>query len=127
MRARWRWCWSLSEEIGARRVLFRSRGWAIFALTGMVLLWGWRWMEQAQARRMLENTQVAAAPVRRVGLEPYMINPFRWHAILETAEYYQFAEIDTRTGEIASDPHQDMFFKPPATPATRSEEHTSEL
>jgi len=27
-------------------------------------------------------------------------HPFRWHAILETAEYYQTAEIDTRTGRL---------------------------
>jgi inner membrane protein len=119
------WILGLADaEIGVRRKAFRGRGWAIFALFGMVLLWGWRWMEQAQARRMLENTQVAAAPVNRIGLEPYMINPFRWHAILETADFYQFAEIDTRTGEIASDPHQDVLFKPPATAATEAAKRT---
>ena len=119
------WLLGLTDaEIGVRRMAFRGRGWAIFALAGMVLLWGWRWMEQAQARRMLENTQVAAAPVNRVGLEPYMINPFRWHAILETADNYQFAEIDTRTGEIASDPHQDVLFKPPPTAATEAAKRT---
>jgi inner membrane protein len=53
-----------------------------------------------------------------------MINPFRWHAILETADFYQFAEIDTRSGEIASDPHQDMLFKPPATAATVAAKRT---
>ena len=81
-------------------------------------------MEQAQVRQMLENTQVAAAPVKRIGLEPYMINPFRWHAILETADYYQTAEIDTRTGEIVSDPRQDLLYKPPATAATEAAKRT---
>ena len=119
------WLLGLTDaEIGVRRKAFRGRGWAIFALTGMVLLWGWRWMEQAQARQMLENTQVAAAPVKRVGLEPYMVDPFRWHAILETADYYQFAEIDTRSGEIVSDPRQDVLFKPPATAATEAAKRT---
>jgi inner membrane protein len=119
------WILGLADaEIGVRRKAFRGRGWAVFALTGMVLLWGWRWMEQAQARRMLENAQVAAAPVKRVGLEPYMINPFRWHAILETADYYQTAEIDTRTGEIVSDPHQDVLYKPPVTAATEAAKRT---
>jgi inner membrane protein len=90
----------------------------------MVLLWGWRWMEQAQARQMLENTQVAAALVKRIGLEPYPINPYRWHAILETADYYQTAEIDTWTGEIVSDPHQDVLYKPPVTAATEAAKRT---
>ncbi len=103
---------------------FRGRGWAIFALTGMVLLWGWRWAEQAQARALLENTQIATAPVKRMALEPYPINPFRWHAILETDGYYQTAEIDTRTGEIVSDPQRDVIYKPPATAATEAAKRT---
>jgi inner membrane protein len=119
------WLLGLTDaEIGARRKAFRGRGWAIFALTGMVLLWGWRWMEQAKARQMIENAQVAATPVKRVGLEPYMVNPFRWHAILETAGYYQTAEVDTWSGEIVSDPHQDVIYKPAATVATEAAKRT---
>ena len=53
-----------------------------------------------------------------------MINPFRWHAILETADFYQTAEIDTRSGEIVSDPHQDVLYKPPATAATEAAKRT---
>ena len=53
------WLLGLADrEIGARRMPFRGRGWAIFALTGMVLFWCWRWAEQAQARASLENIQV---------------------------------------------------------------------
>ena len=111
-------------EIDARRVAFRGRGWAIFALTGMVLLWGWRWAEHAQARALVENAQIATAPVKRMALEPYAINPFRWHAILETAEYYQTAEIDTRSGTITSDPQTDVIFKPHATAATEAAKRT---
>jgi inner membrane protein len=114
----------IGGEIGARREAFRGRGWAIFALTGMVLLWGWRWAEQGRARAMVENAAIATAPVKRMALEPYPINPFRWHAILETDAYYQTAEIDTRTGEIASDPHRDVLFKPPATAATEAAKRT---
>ena len=111
-------------EIGARRVAFRGRGWAIFALTGMVLLWGWRWAEHAQAQALVENAQIATAPVKRMALEPYPVNPFRWHAILETAEYYQTAEIDTRSGAITSDPQTDVIFKPSATAATEAAKRT---
>ena len=69
-------------------------------------------------------SQVATAPVTRMAMEPYPINPFRWHAILETAEFYQTAEIDTRTGEIDSDPQQDVLFKPPDTPAVEAAKRT---
>jgi inner membrane protein len=114
----------IGGEIGERRERFRGRGWAIFALVGMVVLWGWRWTEQAQARVLVENQQIASEPVKRMALEPYPINPFRWHAILETADFYQMAEIDTRTGEIASDPQNDVLYKPPATAAVEAAKQT---
>jgi inner membrane protein len=114
----------IGGEIGVRRTAFRGRGWAIFALTGMVLLWGWRWAEQGRARVLAENAAIATAPVKRMALEPYPINPFRWHAILETEAYYQTAEINTRTGEIVSDPQTDVIFKPPTTAATEAAKRT---
>jgi inner membrane protein len=119
------WLFGLADsEIGARRTPFRGRGWAIFALTGMVVFWCWRWAEQAQARASLENIQVTAAPLTRMALEPYPVNPYRWHAILETADLYQTAEINTWTGEIASDPHRDAIYKPADTPAVEAAKQT---
>ncbi len=119
------WLLGLADsEIGAKKKKFRGRGWAIFALTGMVLLWGWRWAEQGRARSLAENTQISAAPVKRMALEPYPINPFHWHAILETAEYYQTAEINTLSGEIVSDPRQDVIYKPAETAATEAAKRT---
>jgi inner membrane protein len=119
------WVLGLADrEIGARRKRFRGRGWAIFALVGMVTLGCWRWAERAQAGVMLDNTQVASAPVTRFALEPYPINPFRWHAILETADFYQTAEIDTRTQSILSDPRHDVMYKPIDTPAVEAAKRT---
>jgi len=112
------------REIGARRPAFRGRGWAIFALTAMVMFWCWRWAEHAQALAMAGNIQIAADPVKRMAMEPYPINPFRWHAILETDSYYQTAEINTRTGSIDSDSRRDVLFKPPATAATEAAKRT---
>jgi len=114
----------IGGEIGVRRVAFRGRGWAIFALTGMVLLWGWRWAEQGRARMLVENSAITAAPVKRMALEPYPVNLFHWHAILETAEYYQTAEINTLSGEIVSDPRRDVLYKPSVTAATEAAKRT---
>jgi inner membrane protein len=114
----------IGGEIGAKKKEFRGRGWAIFALTGMVLLWGWRWSEQGRARTLVENARIVTAPVKRIALEPYPANPFHWHAILETDAFYQTAEIDTRTGEIASDSPSQMLYKPPMTAATEAAKRT---
>jgi inner membrane protein len=119
------WLLGLADrEIGARKKPFRGRGWAIFALVGMVTLWCWRWGEHAQGLVMLQNMQVAREPVTRMALEPYPVNPYRWHAILETQDYYQTAEVNTWTGSIESDPQQDVLYKPADTPAVEAAKQT---
>jgi inner membrane protein len=114
----------IGGEIGVRRTPFRGRGWAIFALTGMVLLWGWRWAEQGRARMLVESAQIATAPVKRMALEPFPITPFHWHTIQETSAYYQTAEVNTFTGEIVSDPLRNIIFKPSVTPAVEAAKQT---
>jgi inner membrane protein len=73
---------------------------------------------------MLSKTQVAVDPVTRIGLEPYPMNPYRWHAILETARYYQFAEIDTLKDTIDSDSKRDVLFKPDSDAAVEAAKRT---
>ncbi len=111
-------------EIGAKKKQFRGQGWAIFALVGIVAFWGWRWSEQGRARMLVENAEITTAPVKRMAFEPYPINPFHWHAILETEAYYQVAEIDSRSGEILSDLNRDVIFKPPVTAASEAAKRT---
>ncbi|MGP8252345.1 MAG: metal-dependent hydrolase [Terracidiphilus sp.] len=123
------WLFGLADqEIGARRRRFRGRGWAIFALGGMVALWGWRWFEHEQALTMLARTEVTREPVIRLALEPYPVNPYRWRAILETRDFYQTAEIDTFNPDspvaVTSDPEQDVMYKPADTPAVEAARQT---
>jgi inner membrane protein len=119
------WLFGLADrEIGARRNPFRGRGWAIFALAGMIVLWGWRWSEHAHALALVQNAQIASAPVKRMAAEPYPVNPFRWHVIVETADFYQTAEVNTRTGEVDSDPQRDVLYKPPADAAVEAAKRT---
>ena len=119
------WVFGLADrEIGARRKRFRGRGWAIFALGGMVLLGCWRWTEHGQALALLQNADVAPEPVLRMAAEPYPVNPFRWHTMLETADFFQTAEINTRTSSIDSDPNRDVLYKPADTPAVEAAKRT---
>ena len=112
------------REIGARRVAFRGRAWAIFALSGFFVLGCWRWAEHAQAAVLLQSTQVASAPVKRLAIEPYPVNPFHWHAILQTDSFYQTAEVNTNTGSIDSDPQRDVLYMPADTPAVEVAKRT---
>jgi inner membrane protein len=119
------WILGLTDaEIGARKQQFHGRGWAIFALVGMVAVWCWRWSEQAQARASLENIQVTTAPISRMAFEPYPVNPYRWHVIMETPQYYQTAEVSTWTNDVDTDPRQDVIYKPDVTPAVEIAKQT---
>jgi inner membrane protein len=119
------WVLGLADrEIGARKQRFRGRGWAIFALSGMLVLGCWRWAEHAQALVMVSNAPISTEPPLRVAAEPYMVNPFRWHAIVETPNLYQTAEINTHTGSIDSDPLRDVLYKPANTAAVEAAKQT---
>jgi inner membrane protein len=119
------WVLGLADrEIGARKQRFRGRGWAIFALIGMLMLGCWRWAEHARALVMVSSTPISREPALRVAAEPYMVNPFRWHAIVETSSLYQTAEINTRTDSIESDPLRDVLYKPADTAAVEAAKQT---
>jgi len=90
----------------------------------MVILWCFRWAEHASARNLVEAANVTPTPARRIALEPYPINPWRWHAILETDTTWQTAEVDTRTSQVVSDPRTDVLFKPQPSPAIEAAKRT---
>jgi inner membrane protein len=108
----------VSSEVGARRTAFRGRGWAIAALTAMVALWGWRAVEREKAVQLALANDYNGAQVVRVDVNPSPVNPFRWHAVVETAMTYQLATVDTWNEAVASNEHTDVFYKPPTTLAT---------
>jgi inner membrane protein len=112
----------IGSEVGARRPVFRGRGWAIFALAAMVCLWGWRWVEHDDAVQLASTAAYGpdsqGAEVLRVTASPYPGNPYRWHTVVETPGFYQIATTDTLRATVATDPEQDIFYKPPTTLAT---------
>lgn len=119
------WLLGLADrEIGARAKPFRGRGWAVFALAGMTALGGLRWWEHARAIDLAEAAGVVSAPILRVAAEPYPVNPFRWHAIFETAGFYQTAEVNTWTGAVDSNSGSGVIYKPTVTPAVEAAKRT---
>lgn len=139
----------IAGEVGARKPAFRGRGWAIFALAAVVVMWGWRWYEHDAAAEMAGNAsygpgttgvvqrqsssadddvlpppKAAAtaipAEILRVTADPYPANPFLWQTVVETPTYYQVATVDVWKGTVETDPARDLFYKPQWTPAVRA-------
>lgn len=113
----------IGSEVGARRGVFRGRGWAIFALFAMVVLWGWREIEHDAAVQLASTAaygpNATGAEVLRVTASPYPVNPYHWHTVVETPNFYQTAAVDTLRSTIATDPEHDLFYKPAETTATQ--------
>jgi len=112
------------REITSRRTPFPGRNWAIFALAGMVVIWCLRYAERVQAEALILSNPITTVAVDRVAAEPYPWDPFRWHVIVETPNFYQFAEVNTKSGDIESDPQTDQLFKPLDTPAVEAAKQT---
>jgi inner membrane protein len=111
------WLLGLADrEIGARKQPFRGRGWAIAALTLVAVWWGVRNAEHAHALEMARTGSWTREPLIRAAAEPHMVDPFAWHVILETQDYYQTAEVETIGDHVETD-DADVIYKPPVTAA----------
>ena len=108
----------INSEVGERRAAFRGRGWAIAALVAIVALWGWRAVEHQKAVQLATAADYKGAQVLRVSVNPYPINPFRWHAVVETPQTYQLSTIDSFNETVTTNAQGDTFYKPPTTLAT---------
>ena len=114
------WLFGLADsEIGARRKLFRGRGWSVAALVFIVLWWSLRNAEHAHAVHLVEQAGIVGEPILRIDAEPYPIDPFQWHVIADTKDFYQTAEVHTLHDRIEdrSPDGDDVLYKPEVTPA----------
>jgi inner membrane protein len=106
----------INSEVGAKKERFRGRGWAIFALTAVVALWGWRSIERDNAIG-LAKTELGE-PALRLFADPYPTNPYQWNVIAETPDAYRIFTVNALRNEAVSSPDRDTIFKPPTTLAT---------
>jgi inner membrane protein len=111
------WLFGLADrEIGARRTLFRGRGWSIAALIFIVLWWSLRNAEHAHAIELVRNGGFVSETISRIDAEPSIANPFTWRVIAETRDFYQVIGVETLHNQVESDTAA-IIYKPQVTPA----------
>ncbi len=106
----------ISEEIGERRKGPRGRGAAIAALACVVVIWGVRDYQHRRALSAMNSLLYHGAEPVRVAAYPYMINPFRWHGVVETADFFETVPVNSRAPQV-NDEEGILFYKPPETAA----------
>jgi inner membrane protein len=109
----------INQEIGARSTGPRGRAGAIFALACLVLVWGVRDYQHGRAVTAMNSFLYHGATPLRLAAYPYMINPFRWHGVVETPGFFETVPVNSLAPEV-DDSHGLVFYKPAETDASRA-------
>ena len=108
----------IDQEIGRKQKGPKGRGAAIAALAVMVLLWAVRDFEHRRAVNALQARTYGQTEPIRVGAFPSYLNPFVWHGVVETQDFFAVAEVDSSGPEVDPGNNLQRIDKPPETPAT---------
>ena len=106
----------VSQEIGARSKGPRGRVGAILALVCVVVIWGVRDYQHRRALGAMNSFLYHDAEPQRLAAYPYMINPFRWHGVVETQDFLETVPVNSLAFEVNSDAGI-QYYKPPVTDA----------
>jgi inner membrane protein len=104
----------VSQEVGARSKSPRGRGGAIAALVFVVILWGYRDDQHRRALSALDSFVYHQAEPMRVAAYPYPINPFHWHGVVETKDFFETVPVNSLAPDVDNEAGI-LFYKPPET------------
>jgi len=60
-------------------------------------------------------TYKQAVPIK-VGAYPFLVNPFRWHGVVETESFFQTLPVNSMVPEVDAQSEAQTYFKPEETP-----------
>ena len=107
----------INQEIGAPSKGPRGRVGAIAALVCVVLIWGVRDYQHRRALTAMDSFLYHGAQPKRLAAYPYMINPFRWHGVVETTDFFETTPVNSLGPEVDSEAGI-VYYKPPETDVT---------
>ena len=110
----------VNQEVGARNKGPGGRVGAIVALACLVILWGYRDFQHRRALNAMGAITFNGATATRIAAYPYMIDPYRWLGVVETADFLQTLQLDSSRPavDLRFEPH--TFYKPEETAITRA-------
>lgn len=107
----------IDREIGVRDRRPGGRLGAIIALALVLTFWAARDYEHRRAVAAMDALTYRGQDAVRVSAYPYMVNPFRWYGVIETATFFERTDVDSRTPQVDPDGRAETRPKPEQTPA----------
>jgi inner membrane protein len=112
----------IDQEVGARRGSPHGRRAATLALVAVVTLWLVRDFEHRRAIHALEARTYNNADPIKASAYPALASPFQWYGVVETADFFALAPVDSLKPEVdprsADDDGLQICYKPEETPIT---------
>ncbi|HEV2113160.1 MAG TPA: metal-dependent hydrolase [Terriglobales bacterium] len=109
----------INEEVGSRsRRMPGGRGGAIFACACIVALWTVRDFEHRRAVGDMQALLYKDEEPLRVRANPYPIDPFEWHGVVETKDFFALVPGNSSSQEVDPQGRMRIFYKPAETPVT---------
>jgi inner membrane protein len=108
----------INEEVGVRQKGPKGRLGATVALLAVVGLWGVRDYEHRRAVNVLEARTYENADPIRASAYPQWWNPFQWHGVVETQNFFASMLVDSLTPDVDPGGQMQILYKPEETPAT---------
>ena len=99
----------IGGEIGVRRPTMPGRAAAIVALAFVFTVWGARDYYHRRAVTLLEHELYQGAEPVKVSANPYPLDPFRWHGVVETDNFFVTVPVNTWKEEV--DPQRDAVYR----------------
>lgn len=112
----------INEEIGVRSkgpyAAPKGRLAATLALLAVFAYWGLCDYEHRRALAALQSHSYRGADPLRVSAYPYMTNPFRWHGVTETTNFFATMNVDSWAPEVDPEAQMQIRYKPEETPVS---------
>ena len=115
----------IHEEIGAQQPKFRGRTGAIVALAAVALMWGVRDFYHRRAVLALHARTYEGEDPLHASAYPYPWNPFLWHGVVETNDFYQILLVDSGHGEVDPGHRARTYYKSEETPVLEAAKRSS--
>jgi inner membrane protein len=80
----------------------RGRASALAALLLVCAFWGFRDHQHRRALAALEAGAYGGEKPVRVSAYPYYVNPFRWHGVVETRDFYDSKTVNSRLAQVGA-------------------------